>query len=85
MKKEIKKAKVPTSELSIYCDHFDSKVNISIHNPSGRQIKLLVEIGNIDTKTHTMTNNQSLSLYREDVEVLISSLNAMVGNLDRRN
>ena len=58
----IEKARYPTTKQEIACDYFDKILTTKLHETEGREVKLNAAL------------DGEVSLYREDVEMLIHHL-----------
>lgn len=65
---KVEKASYPTSKYSALCDHFDSILEVGLHRTDAQETKILITLGDVDKKP------KSLSLYREDAEMLHRAL-----------
>lgn len=78
------KAKQPTSQYQVFCDTFDTKAEAKIHKAGGKQ-KLLLTIGNEDGSIIKECSEASISLYREDIEMMIGFLQSALYFTENRN
>ena len=74
----MEKSDQPTSQFQVFCDTYDMKAEAKIHKASGKQ-KLLFSITSEDGKTE-----QSISLYKEDAEMLASFIQNSTYYLENR-
>lgn len=75
----MQKSKVPTSQFQVFCDTFDTKAEAKIHEAKDKQ-KLQLTLKSEDGKSE-----QSISLYKEDAEMLASFIQNATYFLDNRN
>lgn len=64
MSDKIEKATYPTSQYTASCDTFDSHLKVGLHETEDtKEVKVLVDL-----------NGEEVSLYQEDVAMLIANL-----------
>ncbi len=73
----MEKSTTPTTKHSVSCDTYDTTMDVTIHKTTGSQ-KVKITIGN------ESGNELSLSLYKEDVDVLGVFLKTISHYLDKR-
>ena len=74
----MKQATHPTSQYNVSCDHFDTFGKVEIHQTDdGLKLKLSVESVDSDEPL-------SISLFKEDVEMMIAFMRATLPNLVER-
>lgn len=74
----MQKSEVPTSRYQLFCDTFDTKLEVKIHlNDEGKQ-KLLISIETEDKE------KKSISIYYEEVELLGAFLTTIKNYIDNR-
>lgn len=74
----MEKAQYPTSTYQVACDHFDTFATAKIHQTDdGLKLKLTLENESGDEPL-------SISLFREDVEAMISFLTSLKNNIKTR-
>ena len=84
----MEKSKVPTSQYKVFCDTFDMELTAKIHQVDKkdgyggmiREDKLLIEM-----QKESSEEKLSLSLYREDVQMMIGFLEAVKKHIDYRD
>ena len=75
----MEKAKQPTSQYQVFCDTFDMKGEVKIHRTDDGTQKLLLSLTSEDGKTE-----QSVSLFKEDAEMLAHFINKTTPYLKKR-
>lgn len=74
----MEKSTHPTSEFQVFCDTYDMKGQVRIHETDDGQ-KLLISLESEDGET-----KQSLSLFKEDAEMLAKFIQSSLKNLIER-
>lgn len=77
----MEKSKTPTSQYQVFCDTYDMKCEVKIHLTDEGEQKLHLSLN----KVTDASDKLSLSLYAEDVKMLVSFLEAALPKLDNRN
>lgn len=72
---EIEKVDFPTSAYTVACDTFDVTLEARLHKASANEVKLNL----------VLDGGDQLSLYLEDVELLIEYLNSIKTYIKPRN
>lgn len=67
-----------TSEYEVACDVFDTKLNVSMHTTKEGQKKLLIKMSDKEG------NKISLSLWRQDVQLLSQFIQQMSYNIEEK-
>lgn len=75
----MEKAVQPTSQYQVFCDTFDMKGEVKIHRTDDGTQKLLLSLTSEDGNTE-----QSVSLYKEDAEMLAHFINTATPYLKMR-
>lgn len=76
----MEKAKQPTSQYQVFCDTFDMKGEVKIHKTDDGTQKLLLSLTSEDEE-----KTQSVSLFKEDAEMLASFIQNSTPHLENRN
>lgn len=76
----MEKAKQPTSQYQVFCDTFDMKGEVKIHQTDDGTQKLLLSLTSEDGE-----KTQSVSLFKEDAEMLASFIQNSTYYLENRD
>jgi len=80
----MEKSKVPTMISQVFCDHFDTTVKTEMHETESGETKVKITLAKLDENNTPTDEKISVSLYRDDVSFLASSLFNMADVCDKR-